>query len=220
MRPDAGARHEPRPLRPLSALARDIPPCGHVAGQYARGDFEHGVHKAPANAPLEWVHGVSVALDDGAHGILNDAGINVIRPLAGRGTRILGARMASSDPDWRYVNVRRLVMMIEKAIDRSTQWAAFEPNDAHTRAKIRMSLFGFLAALWQQGVLAGASPDAAFFVKCDDANNPPREREAGKMIADVGVAPSRPWEFIVVRIGRAGNEFELTEYSFGRGSAR
>ena len=114
---------------------------------------------------------------------------------------------------WRYVNVRRLLLMVEKAIYISTQWAVFEPNDALTRNKIRLSLTSFLTALWQKGALAGDRPDAAFFVKCDEQNNPASERADGRLLAEVGVAPAVPFEFVVVRVGRQDNEFEIAEAS-------
>jgi hypothetical protein len=192
-------------------LTRDVPPCGHVAGQYARTDLSVGVHKAPANAALGWVQDVTAVVNDALHGVLNSAGINAIRPLAGRGVRILGARTVSSDTDWQFVNVRRLMMMIEKAILASTQWAVFEPNDAPTRAKLRLALTSFLVTLWQRGALMGDSPAAAFFVRCDETNNPPPARDVGRLLAEVRVAPSQPFEFVVLRIGRADNEFQITE---------
>jgi hypothetical protein len=192
-------------------LTRDIPPSGHLAGQFVRSDFETGVHRAPANSPLVWTQDVSAFVSDPAHGLLNTMGINVIKVLPSRGVRIMGARTVSSDPDWIYVNVRRLLMMIEKAIYISVQWAAFEPNDWTTRAKIRLAISSFLLALWQRGALMGATAAEAFFVKCDDDNNPPRERDNGRLIAEVGVAPSIPFEFVVLRVGRQGNEFEIEE---------
>lgn len=201
------------PLRSPTSLTRDVPPSGHVAGQYARTDFQFGVHKAPANAPLVWTQDVTVAVNDEIHGVLNPLGINAIRPLAGRGIRIFGARTVSSDSDWRFVNVRRLMMMIEKAIDIATQWAVFEPNDVQTRAKLNLSLTSFLLSLWQRGALMGAAANEAFFVKCDEETNPPAAREQGRMLAIVGVAPSQPFEFIILRVGRAHNQFEISEAS-------
>ena len=201
------------PLREASALTRDIPPSGHVAGQYAHTDNLVGVHKAPANAPLVWIQDVTVFVNDAEHGVLNPQGINAIRPLAGRGLRIFGARTVSSDPDFRYVNVRRLLMMVEKAIYISTQWAVFEPNDAFTRAKLRLSLISYLLALWQKGALMGNTANQAFFVECDEGNNPESERSNGKLQADVGFAPSKPFEFVVLKVGRIDNKFEITEAS-------
>jgi hypothetical protein len=205
------------PLRLAGGVTRDIPPCGHVAGQYANTDLTIGVHKAPANASLPWVQDVTVAVNTAQHGVLNPRGINAIRTLAGRGIRIFGARTVSSDPDWIYVNVRRLMIMIEKAIRISTQWAVFEPNSEITWAKMRLSLTSFLLALWQQGKLPGATADAAFFVRCDETTNPPAQRDNGQLVAVVGVAPVIPFEFVVVRVGRTENEFELREMRGGMG---
>jgi len=116
------------PLRSAISITRDIPPSGHVAGQYARSDFQFGVHKAPANSPMVWIQDVTVAVNDQVHGVLNPIGVNAIRPLPGRGIRIFGARTVSSDPDWRFVNVRRLLMMIEKAIDVATNGRPLNPT--------------------------------------------------------------------------------------------
>lgn len=207
------------PLRSPTGIIREIPPSGHVAGQYARTDLSVGVHKAPANAPLVWAQDVTVPLGDAQHGGLNPLGINAIRAFPGRGIRIFGARTVSSDPGRRYVNVRRLLMMIAKAVYLSTQWAVFEPNDPVTRAKLRLSLTSFLVSLWQRGALAGATADQAFFVRCDEGNNPPAERDNGRLLAEVGVAPSYPFEFIILRVGRTGNEFEITEQPARRGGA-
>jgi phage tail sheath protein FI len=201
------------PLRLARSPTRDIPPSGHVAGQIARTDLAVGVHKAPANAVLDWAQDVTFALGDEPHGVLNEIGLNVVRPLPGRGLRILGSRTVSSDPSWRYVPVRRLVLMVMKAIDHATQWAVFEPNDVATREQLRLSLTVYLAALWQQGQLAGASIEEAFFVKCDLTNNTEDDRAEGRLIADVGIAPAIPFEFVVVRVWRARNEFEITELS-------
>ncbi len=203
------------PMRSSASMIREIPPSGHVAGQYAHSDSQFGVHKAPANAPLLWAEDVTVFVSDAAHGILNPAGINTILPLPGRGLRIFGARTMSSDSDWQYVNVRRLVMMIEKAIEVAIQWAVFEPNSTLTRAKLNLTLTSFLLSLWQRGALMGASASGAFFVKCDDENNPQRERDQGRLLATIGVAPSRPFEFIILRVGRTRNQFEIAEASSG-----
>ena len=199
------------PLRDRRSLTLNIPPSGHVAGQYARTDFEIGVHKAPANVSLEWIQDVTAIVGEAEHGILNPIGINVIKPLPGRGIRIYGARTVSSDQDWRYVNVRRLLMMIEEAVDEAIQWAVFEPNDVFTRTKLALSLRSFLLTLWQGGALIGGNPEEAFYVRCDDSNNPSFERANGKLLAEVGVAPSNPFEFVVLRVGRINNAFEIYE---------
>lgn len=199
-------------LEPRGAdTVRMVPPSGHVIGQYAEADLSIGVHKAAANRELVWVQALSAPVSDGQHEILNPQGINAIRSELGRGIRIQGARALSSDPDWRYINVRRLLLMIRKAVDVATQWAVFEPNSDDTRNKLSMSLRSFLTTIWQQGALLGASPEQAFFVKCDQENNPPEQRDKGMLLAHVGVAPSKPFEFVVLRVGRQGNELEITE---------
>jgi hypothetical protein len=170
-----------------------------------------GVHKAAANAPLSWAQDVTAATGETGHGILNTLGINVVKAFPGRGIRIFGARTVSSDPDWRFVNVRRLLIMIEKAVELSMQWAVFEPNDFMTRAKITLALTSYLTTLWEQGALKGKTAEEAFFVKCNEENNPPRERGNGRLLAEVGVAPSVPFEFVVVRVGRTDNELNITE---------
>lgn len=199
------------PLRTPATRTRDIPPSGHVAGQYAQSDFQVGVYKAPANAPLIWIQDVTVPVDDPVHGLLNADGINVIRAFPGRGIRIFGARTVSSDASWRFVNVRRLLMMIEKAIAVAIQWAVFEPNNVFTRTKLNLVLTSFLLTLWQTGALVGKSREEAFFVKCDEDNNPPDERTEGRLVMDIGVAPTQPFEFIVLRVGRTANAFEISE---------
>lgn len=205
------------PLRKLNGLTRDIPPSGHVAGQYARTDLAIGVHKAPANAPLAWVQDTTISVNNAQHGVLNPLGINAIRTMTGRGIRIFGARTVSSDPDWRYINIRRLMIMIEKAIYLASQWAVFEANDDITQAKLRLSLTSFLISLWQQGALAGATTDAAFFVRCDRKINPPAQTDEGQLLALVGVAPVEPFEFVVVRVGQTTNELEIAEQRTGMG---
>lgn len=200
---------EPRGTEPVRA----VPPSGHVAGSYARHDIETGVHRAPANTTLPWLQDVTVRVSDGMHEILNPNGINPIRTGAYRGLRVFGARTLSSDPALQQINVRRLLLMVREAIDVSTQWAAFEPNDYDTRRKLVLALRGFLSALWQKGALVGAAPEQAFFVKCDEENNPPDQRANGRLLAEVGVASSYPMEFIVLRVGRQGNELQISETS-------
>jgi hypothetical protein len=203
-----------RVVDPLGAsLTRIVPPSGHVAGQYAHYDLEVGVHRAPANRALNWVQDGAIPVHDVRHGELNLMGVNAIRVEPGRGLRMMGARTLSSDPLWRYVNVRRLVMMVMKAIDVATQWAVFEPNDHTTRSRITQSLSEFLRALWKRGALVGPVPEAAFAVRCDETNNPPDARERGRLTADVALSPSQPFEFVVLRVGRQGNAFEIEEKS-------
>jgi phage tail sheath protein FI len=193
------------------APTRAVPPSGHVAGQIAATDLSTGVHQAPANVDLAWAQDASISIDAATHGLLNTAGVNVIRSEFGRLLRILGARTVSSDPTFRFLNVRRLLSMIRVALDLSTQWAVFEPNDDATRNTLTAALRGFLSQLWSKGALVGPTPDAAYIVRCDETNNPPERRANGELHADVAIAPSAPFEFIVLRLGRSADLLEIVE---------
>lgn len=182
--------------------ARRLPPSGAVAGLLARLDLAEGPQRSPANRPLRAVQALSAEVDDATHGLLNDLGINVLRPSAGRGIVPMGARTLSSDSNWRYLGVRRLMLMIAEAIEEGHQWAVFEPNSAPLRDAISHSLRAFLTGLWHRGALAGAAPEAAFAIKCDEENNPPAVVDEGRFVADIAVAPVKPYEFIRLRIGR------------------
>lgn len=197
------------------APVRLVPPSGAVAGQMAATDLAAGVHKAAANDPLSWTQFASIAVDEASHGLLNGLGINVIRAGQGRALRILGARTLSSDPDYRFFPVRRLICMLRRALDRGTQWAVFEPNDVETRLTLTNGLAGFLTGLWRRGALAGTTPDGAFRIRCDEGNNPPSARANGKLLAEIAVAPSIPFEFIILKLGRQGQSLELVEDNAG-----
>lgn len=199
------------PLQLAGQVVRAVPPSGHVAGIFARSDFAFGVHKAPANEELRWAQGALEDINAEAQGLLNPMGINCIRTLPGRGLRLYGARTVSSDADWRYVNVRRLMMMIEEAVEESVQWSVFEPNDFYLRQTLVMAISNFLQALWERGMLAGATADEAFFVKCDEENNPSFIADLGQLIVEVGVAPVIPAEFVIFRIGRTQDTLEIDE---------
>lgn len=188
---------------------RLVPATGHVAGVMAATDLDEGVHRAPANRRLDWALGPSVAVDDARHAVLNRAGVNVARSVGGRGLRLLGARTMSADPDWVFVNVRRLMSMIEKALGIALQWAVFEPNGFLTRARATMTVTFFLDALHEAGMLAGATAEGSFFVRCDLDNNPPEQRDLGQLLVEVGVAPSQPFEFVVLRVGRVRDSVEV-----------
>lgn len=192
-------------------VLRDVPPSGHVAGLIARTDLEHGVHRAPANFEVRDVRALTNDVDDAVQGILNPLGINCLRVLPGRGIRLYGARTLSSDTSWRFLNVRRLLLLIEEAVEDAHQWAVFEPNNTVLRQALTYSLTTFLRTLWQQGALSGASPEAAFLVKCDQENNPPETVEAGRILAEISVAPANPFEFITFRLGRTVDTVKVTE---------
>lgn len=200
----------PDPLR-LDGLLRPVPPSGHVAGIYASGDLRVGVHTPPANQVLEGVDDVVAATDDIAHGDLSGQSVNVIRVWNGQGIRVAGARTLSTNPLWRYVNVRRLLNMIEESILEDTQWTVFEPNTPDLQRSVDRVVRSFLDRLWRRGMLDGASASDAYFVRCDETTNPPAEVDAGRLICLVGVQPPLPAEFVIVRIGRTTDAVEIVE---------
>jgi hypothetical protein len=181
---------------------RMVPPSGHMAGVYARVDNTRGVHKAPANEIVRTCLGLEVQVTKGEHDLLNPIGVNVIRSFPGRGIRIWGARTLSSDASWRYIPVRRLFNMIEESIERGTQWVVFEPNDPFLWGRVRRDVGAFLKTVWRSGALFGATPEQAFYVKCDDETNPPELRDLGQMVVEIGIAPVKPAEFVIFRIGQ------------------
>jgi uncharacterized protein len=199
------------PLQSGGRTVRAIPPSGHVAGVIAQTDLSVGVHKAPANVELAWAQDVTTEVDSDLQGLLNPLNINCIRLLPGRGLRIYGARTLSSDTQWQFVNVRRLLLLIEKSVEISTQWSVFEPNDYTLRQSLVLAISSFLESLWKKGALSGGSPDQSFFVKCDEENNPPDLADQGQLLVEVGVAPTYPAEFVIFRIGRTKDTLEITE---------
>lgn len=191
-----------------------VPPTGHVAGVMVRTDIERGVHKAPANEYLRGLAAMGAGLREpgplarklsrAEQEPLHRNGVNVIIDARAerRGVRVWGARTLSDDPEWRYVNVRRLFIHIERSLDRGTQWAVFEPNEPATWARVKGVIEDFLTTLWQQGMLLGQTPDEAFFVHCDRRSMTQNDIDHGRLIALVGVAPLRTAEFVVFRIGQ------------------
>lgn len=179
-----------------------IPPSGHVAGLWARTDETRGVWKAPANDTLRGVLDVERDITKAEQGLLNPIGINCVRPFGTRGIRVWGARTLSSNTDWTYINVRRLFNMIESTIMEGTQWVVFEPNDMKLWEGVKRTLNAFLRGLWRDGALFGATPEQAFFVRCDAETNPPDSIDQGKLIVEVGIAPVKPAEFVIFRISQ------------------
>ena len=177
-----------------------VPPCGHVAGVYARSDVRAGVFKSPANEELTGVLDLETNVGTGVQSELNPEGVNCLRAFPGRGIRVWGARTLSRDPAWRYVGVRRLFLTLRRWVEANMAWAALEPNTPRLWVRVRRELSAHLHELWQSGALAGRTPEEAFYVKCDAETNPPEARDAGQAVAEVGLAPSNPAEFVVVRI--------------------
>jgi len=179
-----------------------VPPSGHVAGVVARCDADMGVHRPPANEVVRDAEDLAVLLRDEDIGYLNAEGINCLRTSSTRGLRVWGARTMSSDPQLKYVNVRRILNSINKAMNTDLQWVVFEPNTVSLWKTVTRNVTNFMLGLWRQGYFTGSTPEEAFFVKCDDETNPPGERDAGRMNVEIGVAPVRPTEFVVLRVAQ------------------
>jgi uncharacterized protein len=179
-----------------------VPPSGFVAGIYARTDVERGVWKSPANEVVRGALRFEREVSFPEQEVLNPIGVNCLRTLPGRGLRVWGARTASSDPEWKYVSVRRYFNYLEASIDRSTQWAVFEPNGERLWDNVRNSVADFLFNEWKQGALLGLKPDEAFFVRCDRTTMNQNDLDNGRLVCLIGVAVVKPAEFVVFRIGQ------------------
>jgi uncharacterized protein len=196
---------DPYPASLANVAAYPIPPAGHMVGIYARTDIDRGVHKAPANEVVRGITGLQRRLNKSEHDLLNPSpvNINVIRDFReqSRGIRVYGGRVITSDPDWKYVNVRRLLIFIEASINRGLQWVVFEPNAEPLWARVRRSISNFLTLVWRNGGLEGTKVEEAYFVKCDRTTMTQTDIDSGRLICVVGVAPVKPAEFVIVRIG-------------------
>jgi hypothetical protein len=184
---------------PRNNKARLVPPGGHVAGIYARSDTERGVHKAPANEIVRGARALQFDINKRQQDILNPIGVNVIRVFPGRGIRVWGARTTSTDPLWKYINVRRLFLYLEESIDESTQWVVFEPNNEQLWARVKQTITAFLTTVWRTGALMGTTAEEAFFVKVDRTTMTQNDIDTGKLIVVIGVAPTKPAEFVIFR---------------------
>jgi len=181
-----------------------VPPSGHLCGIMARVDGERGVHKAPANELVMGITGLSQNINKLEQGQYNDRGINVIREFKDRGIRVWGARTLAtkSDPSWKYINVRRLFIMIEQSILLGSQWSVFEPNDQTLWKKLTRDVRSYLMRVWRSGALFGATAEEAFYVKCDSETNPRYLIDAGQVNVQIGISPVKPAEFVVFSIGQ------------------
>ena len=177
-----------------------IPPSGAVCGIYARSDNTRGVHKAPANEVVNNAMGLSCLYNKGEQDLLNPAGVNLIRALPGQGIRVWGGRTCSSNSLWKYVNVRRLFIFLEETIKAQTNWAVFEPNDEVLWLRVQRTIASFLRDMYRSGALVGATEDEAFFVNIGHDTMTQSDILNGRLICVIGVAPSRPAEFVIFRI--------------------
>ena len=193
---------------PLDKKNIAIPPSGSIMGIYARSDNTRGVHKAPANEVVRACVGLDIPFNKGEQDILNPKGINLIRSFPGQGIRVWGARTVSSDPSWKYINVRRLFIFIEETIKANTSWAVFEPNDEALWTRVQRTISVFLTGMWRNGSLAGSSSDEAFFVNIGRNTMSQDDIDNGRLVCVIGVAPVKPAEFVIFRITQKTGDAE------------
>lgn len=200
-----GALYWPQIMVPDPASTKGdlvaVAPSGHIAGVMARSDAAVGVHKAPANEVVKGALGVSTLLNDTEQGDLNRLNINAIRMFPGRPPVVWGARTLTADTNWRYVNVRRLVCYIEDSLRSGLRWAVMQPNNLSLWKGLDRSITDFLTRIWQSGALFGATAAEAFYVKIDEELNPESVRSLGQVFVEIGIAPTRPAEYVVLRLG-------------------
>ena len=198
---------------PTQPNPKSIPPCGHIAGIFASSDRTVGVHGAPANITLEGVLDLSWALTPEQQAQLNpqdESGINCIRSFRGRGIRVWGVRTLSPLAEWQYVNVRRLFLTFGRWVNQNLADTVFEPNTFPLWVRIQRELSVYCESLWRQGALQGAVPQEAFYVKCDEETNPSENREVGQVVAEVGLAPAIPGEFIQLLLVQSSSGIIVT----------
>jgi phage tail sheath protein FI len=199
------AYYQPWVTVTLDGQTRNLPPSGFLAGIYARVDDTRGVWKAPANEPVLTVTGLKTLFTTGEQDLLNPRGVNLIRQFDLGGIRVWGARTLSSDPDVKYINVRRTLIFLEASLDQGTQWVVFEPNSPDTWTRVTDSVSAFLLTQWRAGALLGRQPEQAFFVRCDETTMTADDILNGRLICQIGVAIVRPAEFVIFRIQQITN---------------
>ena len=185
---------------PRTGARIKVPPGGYMCGIYARSDNTRGVFKAPANEVVSGALDLEYNIDQNTQEVLNPNGVNVIRRFPGRGIRVWGARTLSSDPLWKYVNVRRLFIFIEASIYNSTQWVVFESNDPRLWARVKQTVSLFLRTQWREGALFGEKEEEAYSVNVGRETMTEDDILNGRLIIEVGIAPVRPAEFVIFRV--------------------
>lgn len=189
-------------LDPITEEEVNMPPSGFVAGIYARNDVEYGVHKAPANEVVRLAINFETLVSKAQQEVLNPDGVNCFRFFEGRGYRLWGARTITSDPEWKYVNLRRYFAYLERSIEKHTQWVVFENNSTPLWNNVRSTVEDFLFNEWKSNHLMGDDPKEAYFVRCDRSTMTQNDIDNGRLICLIGVAPVRPAEFVIFRIGQ------------------
>jgi uncharacterized protein len=187
---------------PLGEGRLNLPPSGFVAGIWARNDIDNAVFKAPANEVVRTAIDFEQRLSKAHQEVLNPQGVNCFRFFPGRGLLLWGARTISDDPEWKYVNVRRYFAYLEHSIDRGTQWVVFENNSDQLWGNVRRTVEDFLFNEWKMGGLLGTKPEEAFFVRCDRSTMTQNDLDNGRLVCLIGVAPVKPAEFVIFRIGQ------------------
>ncbi len=185
---------------PLTKNTAAVPPSGSVAGIYARTDNTRGVWKAPANEVVSACVGLDANYTTGEQDILNPKGVNLIRSFPGQGIRVWGARTLSSNPLWKYINVKRLFIFLEESIKANTNWVVFEPNDQILWLRVRRTIEVFLSGMWKNGAFAGGTEDEAFFVDIGPNTMSKDDIDNGRLVCVIGVAPVKPAEFVIFRL--------------------
>ena len=198
-------------IDPVSNMPKFVPPGGHIAGIYARTDNERGVHKAPANTAVKGAVGLKFNIVDAEQALLNPRGVNCIRSFPGRGILVWGARTTILDASWKYINVRRLFIFVEKSILEGTRWAIFEPNDEKLWSRVKQTIDQFLTTVWRSGALMGTTRDEAFFVRCDRTTMTQDYIDNGRLVVLIGIAPVKPAEFVIFRIAQVAKGSDITE---------
>jgi len=198
-------------INPVTGVKTLVPPGGHIAGIYARSDNARGVQKDPANEPIRGIDSLQFNLTDAQQALLNPIGVNALRYFRNGGNLVWGGRTTSLDPAWRYINVRRLFIFVEQSILRATQWAVFEVNDEPLWATLRRSVSDFLTRMWMDEMLQGATKEQAFFVRCDRTTMTQADIDNGRLICVIGIAPVKPAEFVIFRIGQWAGGGDVTE---------
>lgn len=198
-------------VNPDTGVVMPMPPGGHVAGIYARSDTNYNVAKAPANEPIMMIDSLQAQITNGQQALLNPVGVNCLRYFKAQGNLVWGARTTSPNPDWKYVNVRRLFIYVEKSILDGTQWVVFQSNDDPLWKRVVRSISDFLTGVWQQGMLQGQTKEQAYFVRCDRTTMTQADIDNGRLIAIIGIAPVKPAEFVIFRIGQWTAGADVTE---------
>lgn len=190
-------------LAAVGAASITLPPGGFLCGIHIRTLLERGIHKAPANCTIQGALDFETRLNPSQQDALNPEGINCLRALEGRGLRVWGARTMASDPEWKYISIRRYSDYLQRSLDRGTRWVVFERNGETLWKNLRSVIEDFLHNEWRNGALQGSKPEQAWFVRCDRSTMTQEDIDQGRLVCLVGIAPIRPAEFVIFRLSQS-----------------